>query len=325
MFELLCLILILIGLGLLLQYVISTVIPTQFLAGLGVLAILVFLYFLFREPDGRTVSILLSVLILALLGLFLYYLLRGGLKLTPSMIATVVALLWLLSTPLIANYVLGVEEQRALQLSALPDNGGPIVVLGQGTTRPNLRPTPPDQMQVQLTSRGDRIPYAAQLSRSLGGRTLIVSAGPHDGVVETRNNQSTPAIEANDIRTFLAVLGLVPNGSIIPEPTGTDIRTSAVSVRKLLDDNGLGNQIVLVTSALSMQRANQTFINLGMRVTPRPTDFHVLSGGTRARQTDTLRRLPELVPSPQALGLSIQAVGELLQTLRYRVLGWTPL
>lgn len=325
MFELLCLILILIALGLLIQYVIKSVIPTQFLAGLGVLAILVFLYFLFREPDGRTVSLLLSILVLALLGMFLFYLLRGGLVLNPSTIATVVAILWLLSTPLVANYVLGVEEQRALQLAALPDNGGAIVVLGQGTTRPNLRPTPPDQMQVQVTNRGDRLLYAAQLSRSLGGRTMIISGGPHQGVAETRNNQRADAIEANDIRTFLTVLGLVPNGSIIPENAGTDIRTSAVNIRRLLDTNGLGNQIVLVTSALSMQRANQTFSNLGMRVTPRPTDFYVLSGGTRVRQGDTLRRLPELVPSPEALGLSMQAIGELLQTLRYRILGWTPL
>lgn len=292
-------------------------------------------------------------------------LLLSGRKLTKAAKnAMLIALVLLaLGTLPIVSYTIAQElEMEGIELirpfTALP--GGArrvIVVLAHETTRAQLQPLrepPPQpaptvdrplgaeavqvlsQLPVQLTEKGDVLTYAAQLyqQEAAAGTNplLVVSAGPRRDRDRRDGESSEDASEARDAQRYLTTLG-VPAANIVTDNGGTTARRSAESVRRLLSDQGIpfGNQIVLVGSALNINRAALTYANIfsDSAIFARPADFYTLPPTdrlrTQVRDRDLTRRpiqVTDLVPSADSFCLASKAFEEYLTSFYYFLRGW---
>ena len=349
MFELLTQAIILLLLVSLVLYLVVSVVPRNLLTSLGGLALVAFLALAFLETDSELINTLVRLLFLPFtpLGLAIlllsWFLWKGAGKLIWLPWLPLV-LLWVFSTPLFATQLAEVVEQRALEMADDTANRAAptIVVLGNHTTRANLRPSPPDASQVQLSQNGEILYYAAQLYRwqinSANQPTrMIVSAGPRLQLKKDKDENRKAHIEARDVREVLTNLAVRSN-DIILEEGGDDIRESAEEVGKLLKEQSLGNNIALVTSALEIERAVKTFRREigkeieGINILARPTDFYTSlqlkrdgedeDNRGRERQSDLKYRLPELFPSADALSVTSRIIQELLLTIYYFLRGW---
>jgi uncharacterized SAM-binding protein YcdF (DUF218 family) len=195
---------------------------------------------------------------------------------------------------------------------------------------------------VQLTEQGDRLTYTArsyQAEQAAGNNPLVIVSAGSRPERQRRGNESRESIsEAEDAARFLTTMG-VPRDNIIVDANGDNVHDSAVNVRRILNDRNrniaFGNQLVLVTSAIEMSRAAQTFRRefetngQTLSVIPQPTDFQTIP------QEDTLRRrfsdqtivrrnfrLADLLPSIDALSLSSKVVNEYLSSIYYFLRGW---
>ncbi|WP_246828376.1 YdcF family protein [Ectothiorhodospira sp. PHS-1] len=118
-------------------------------------------------------------------------------------------------------------------------------------------------------------------------------------------------VEAHAMREFLVDLG-VPASAVWLETDSATTRGNAVYTAQLLEDRGL-ERVLLVTSALHMERALATFRAAGVEAWPAPTDFEV-----EPLPADLLRWLPDA----QALADSTRGLKEYLGLWVYRWRGW---
>lgn len=358
MFLLLTQILLWLLIGVTLWYILLSFIPRAYFTWLGGLLIFVFIVLAFFEPTNRTVSSVWSLLSLPLqpLGLVILLLasaLRNGYKKVVGnqvMIALIVLLIS--SLPVFSYWVAQQAEQSAVRSEEIrrgicqgfcptqtpadaAQRASAIVVLGQGATQPYGN-------QVELTSAGDRILYASRIYREQVQQNnrpvVIVSAGPRDEL-EGRQEDIN---EARDIRTILSNLG-IPSDSIVLEPRGTDARSSAQEVKRILDQRRLDNRVILISSALESRRAALAFEKLGVRTISRPADFvsyappstattpqtTTTPGTTPAQPANAPRRrirIRDFIPSVDALAVTTRVVQEYLTSVYYFLRGWlTPI
>jgi uncharacterized SAM-binding protein YcdF (DUF218 family) len=122
------------------------------------------------------------------------------------------------------------------------------------------------------------------------------------------------ASEAEFSRLLLREWGLPGNRVVIGERSRTTWE-NAIETRDWLSEQGLINKpVILVTSALHMPRAVETFRAAGVRVVPASTDIQVTA--------DTAPSLFKWIPSVSALGLTTRAWHELVGLHYYRWRGW---
>ncbi|MBW4417815.1 MAG: YdcF family protein [Myxacorys californica WJT36-NPBG1] len=308
-------------------------------------------------------------LLLILLLIALSDLIRGKALSSTGVILLRVAVpvLLILSLPAVSYFLAQRAEAEAIQdIQLVPEAalGGAervIVVLAQDTTRLQLRPglpapgttrarntnpgliPPPTPISasaynllidqpIQLTERGNRLIYAAELAREQGGR-VVVSAGSRPGRNVRAGESRESVSEARDAATFLRGRGVA---NILEDPNSPTVHDSAVNVRNLLQRNNVNynGQITVVTSALQMPRAaltfRQEFANQregAFSVLPRPTDFYTVPSGEALRnrvQGGDLRniQLSDILPSVDALELSSKVINEYLTSIYYFLRGW---
>ncbi len=311
-FVLLTQVLLWVVVGLFTWYVLLRALPKAFLGGLVIallLGVSALTFYRGAPAEGlfgdiwQLISIPFSPLglILIFLLIVLTELFRGGISKTGlTLLRVAIPLLLILSIPAVSYFLAQRSEAQALQITraapaeSLAGGRRVIVVLGQGTTRLQLRtpilpppaptPTPTTQapliqpvdpltkpaydilvkQPIQLTEEGDRLIYAARLYQeevSQGTNPLlIVSAGSREGRDRKEGDTRENTSEARDIVTFLQSQG-VPAASILEDNDSPTVHDSAVNVRKLLQARsiGFGNQLFLVTSAIEMSRAALTF------------------------------------------------------------------
>lgn len=298
------------------------------------------------------------------LGLVLLLVLLSGTKvstLVRRLIYLGLILLVLGSMPII-SYLLAQElEMEAIELVApAPDltGGGRrvIVLLGRDTTRTQLRPqqgAPPtdvtgveraispnqyqvlSQLPIQMTEHADRIVYAAQLYRENGAQAplIVVSAGRRSDRVQKEGERKEDISEARDIETMLTRTFGIPAGDILLDHDNGNTRNSAENTRRLLQDQQInfGNQIMLVGSALTMNREALTFREVfnDSRIIARPTDFFTLPRRERlglvAAGRDLVERnvqVTDILPTAEAFYISSQAIQEYLNSFYYFLRGW---
>jgi uncharacterized SAM-binding protein YcdF (DUF218 family) len=300
------------------------------------------------------------------LGLILLYVaFKGGIKSKWRLrsIQLVLFLLVLMSVPVLSYLAAQELEVEAVELIApVPalEAGARqvIVLLGRDTTRFQLRPrreTPPtnpppveralpenafqilSQLPIQMTEQGDRILYAAQIyqeeSRRGTNPLLIVSAGRRADRLRKEGESREDISEARDIQTMLTQSFGVPEGSILLDHEDGNIRRSAERVQKLIQDNqvNFGRQLILVGSALNMNRAALTFQQLfgDTRIIVRPTDFYTVPPPDRLRSIlqgrDRIERqlnVIDFLPTADAFHTSSKALMEYLNSLYYFIRGW---
>ncbi|MFB2880808.1 YdcF family protein [Floridanema aerugineum] len=326
--------------------------PRDYLAWLGALIVLLAVILALLTPNNGAVVQVWSILSLPLkpLGLSILLLLfglmgikKGGIpKDAERYVQIATALLLVFSIPIIAFLLVQlIESDSILALQAAAhrqDKVDAIVLLGQATTQQPFL----EANQIHLTDAGDRILQAAreydQQLRLGNDAFIIVSAGPRPGQ-RLNPNQPNPA-EAFTIARILRSLG-IPQSAIFIEPTGIDIRTSAEAIkRKYVDQGIISKRVILVASALNMQRARQTFAQLGISTIPSPATFYTFQAGGVPRvifatsqkdRCDTISvtfrnarevQFSDFMPNVDSLLLSTRVINEFWSSVYYFLRGW---
>jgi uncharacterized SAM-binding protein YcdF (DUF218 family) len=302
------------------------IIPKEYFTLMGALFLFAVIVMGFFLPSNQLVSSIWNVLSFPFkpVGaciLLLGFAIRNDLAKSKNQVLAALLILLLSSTPLFSNLLAQGAEQRAFTpQEAATRSASAIVLIGQGTTQPNI----PPRTQIQLTDTGDRILYTAQLYQQSGNDPLvIVSAGPRPNFQGSKE----PIIEGNDIRTLLIQLG-VPESRVVVDPKSTDLRGSAEASEKILRERGLANkQVFVVNSAVNSNRTRQTFKDVGLTNTiAKPTGFfRFQSGATSNNQKTTPQfnfQVDSLIPSVEALSVTTRVFEEFLSSIYYYLRGW---
>jgi uncharacterized SAM-binding protein YcdF (DUF218 family) len=359
--------------GIIAWFVLLKALPRAFLSLLVLLLIVTVLVLAFFQgpPTGsgtvleilwRIISFPFTPLGLALI--FLSLLLSGGKlsKLARRIVTAGLVIIALGMFPIVANFLAQELELEAIELvrplPPLPAGAQRVIVLlGQDSTRAFLRPprdsAPPPatetnrqlrldtlqivtQQPIQLSERGDRLTYAAQLYQQEvinGNRPVIlVSATTRADRQQKSGERKEDISEARDVQLFLSQTLGIPDARILLDHDSGSVRRSAEATQRLLRAQNInfGNQLMLVGTAMNLNRAVWTFGNVFPDATigARPTDFRALppSGNIqRLRGRDLIERqvqATDFLPSPEAFALSSEALEEYLNSLYYFLRGW---
>lgn len=225
-------------------------------------------------------AFLLPPLNLILLGTAGLLLLRSRPRLGKGLIAAALALLYLLSTTVVADALLGALETRPALPEVPHDKAGAIVVLGAGTYF-----NAPEYGGDTVKPLGlERLRYAARLHRATGIPILVSGGHPAGGTAEGLLMKA--ALE-NDFRVPVRWT----------ETASRNTYENARFAYRILKRAGI-TRIYLVTQAWHMPRAARAFEKAGFDVIPAPTGFT-----TRNRTTplDFLPRADNLLKSYYAM------------------------
>jgi uncharacterized SAM-binding protein YcdF (DUF218 family) len=211
-----------------------------------VLVLIKFLYITFLLPPG------LFIAAMTVLCLWLYRRKQHGVW----ALAILTGLLYLISTPLVGDYLMRSLENRYQPPSHV--SGDVIVMLGGGATAdtPNVHGT-----GHLLGFAANRLLTAAQL-HYITGVPVIVSGG---------QVFANTGKEAEIAEHILRGLG-IPANKIIVEGQSLNTTDNAKFTKAILDEQGFTRPI-LVTSAFHMERSVAQFTKYNMAVTPYPTDY----------------------------------------------------
>lgn len=168
------------------------------------------------------------------------------------------------------------------------------MVLGGGVKPANTIYSRPD-----IKNSADRVWFASQLFHA-GKAPLVVLSG---GVIPDGSLYS----EAEAMRILLLALG-VPDAAMIAEGQSLNTQQNAKFSYALLHKQGI-HRILLVSSALHMQRAETEFRHHGFNVTPAATDYNL----------EPLMGLKPYLPDTSALLDNTSAIKELAGQLFLRL------
>ncbi|HEY9703944.1 MAG TPA: YdcF family protein [Allocoleopsis sp.] len=232
-------------------------------------------------------------------------------------------ILLLSSIPFIAYKLAYQAELEAVQFTAqiqktykiAEEKPKAIVVLAQGTTKPNIAYRP----QIELTDTGDRLLYTAQLYtqevKDKNTPLIIVSAGLRPELSGNVNKIN----EGQDVAKFLGKFD-IPVSQILLDDNGIDFNKSASGVKKILNSKKLEDDpVFLVSSAYHIKRAYLTFANQGIKSIPKPCNFYTIQQKSNPSRTIIIN---DFLPSADALLLTNRIIQEYLTSIYYFIRGW---
>jgi len=207
------------------------------------------------------------------------------------------------SSPIIANWLASRLESQfpPVAVSSLAESEV-LVSLG-GALAPPVAP----RIQVELQGSSDRLLHAARVFKQGKTRRIYLTGGnvfPGYGVLG----------ESHYAKLVLEGWG-VPGNNIEIDDRSRTTYENAIETRNYLSEKGWINKpIILVTSALHMPRAVETFRAANIRVIAASTDVQV-TGRTGPAVFQWL-------PSAAALQLTTVAWHEMVGLWYYRLRGW---
>jgi uncharacterized SAM-binding protein YcdF (DUF218 family) len=150
---------------------------------------------------------------------------------------------------------------------------------------------------------GDRVLAGVALMKARRAPVLIFTGGrlPWNPEGETEGQ----ALQR------LAVEWGVPESQIVVTADAFNTEQEALAVDQRLGPSQ--RDIILVTSAFHMRRAQRTFEQHGLHVTPWPVDY---------KQTSDRLTLLDFLPQPQALNMSTHMMREAMGRLYYQLKWW---
>ena len=213
-----------------------------------------------------------------------------------------VCTLWFASTR-----VVGLQLIASLQdnFPAININEHPpadyVVLLGGGVIVPSGVGT-----ESQLGLAGQRVLHSFRLMKANVAPKMIISAGNVFG-------GSAAKSEAHYTAEILASWGINTDQMVLDSSSRTT-GENALFTEQLIEGK-VNPRLVLVTSSYHMPRAVAQFENLGLVVTPSPTNFvSTISEGEPL--------LPHLVPSTAGLSLTNTAIHEYVGLMKLRFEQW---
>lgn len=229
----------------------------------------------------------LSLLLLGGLGLMLW---RAHPRLSRVLLGVSLALLWLLSTPIVASHFLDSLAPEPQVLNGREADA--IVILGGGRIRNSVEY---GGDTINRLSQ-ERLRYGAQLARSLSKPVLVTGGSPEGESVSEA--QIMAAVLRDEYR--------------IPvrwqEGRSRTTRENALFSAEILHKAGI-QRIYLVTHAWHLARAIPEFERVGIKVTPAGTGYR-LEGESK---------LFDYIPNAQSLLQSYLASHEWIGRLWYRL------
>ena len=240
-------------------------------------------------------------LVLILLLVALFFVRRGMKRTATGLLLLAVGLLWLASTPFVAERLYQELESRYPPVPLADVPAGDCIVLLGGSVQAGLAP----RVDIEFNESVDRVYQAAQLHR----------AGKSPYVVATAGNQpwsTLPWDEADLLRDLLIEWG-VPQEAIFLEGSSRNTRENAVYSKHIIDSIKCETAL-LVTSAAHMPRAVAAFRAVGINVVPVSTDVRVTYNGGLS--------LLALLPDANALYMTSDAIREWIGQKVYAWQGW---
>lgn len=202
-----------------------------------------------------------------------------------------------LGNPIFSTFFARSVEWRYMPAAA-GNKADAIIVLAQGTL-----PADTPRQRVEVQDQADRVLYAATLYQQQAAPLIIVS-GSYS--------------QASSARTLLLELGVPSEAILVQDRSSNMITDAALTAPVLLAQNI--HRVLLVTSALQMDRANFIFSQLGLEVIPAPTDYRVTLRDWEALNAwhwqDVINKL---MPTTQALNQSAQVIWEYMALAFYRL------
>jgi uncharacterized SAM-binding protein YcdF (DUF218 family) len=241
-------------------------------------------------------SLLLPPLSLGLLGIAGLWLLRRKPRAGKSLLALSVALLCLLSTPIVANSLMHLLEKNVPPLQAATARGADaIVILGGGVYHDALE-YPGDTVNGLSL---ERLEYGAYLQRQTGLPILVTGGNPEGGTPEGILMQRTLQQEFK-----------VPVRWV--EARALDTAQNAQFSAALLKTAGV-RKVLVVSHAWHLPRARIAFEHQGLDFIAAPTRF------ASGRGQRTGAEFFDFVPQARALLKSHYALHELIGMLWYKL------
>lgn len=159
-----------------------------------------------------------------------------------------------------------------------------------------------------LNSSASRLTQAVELYKLGKLKKLLLSGG-------NGNILQAGVAEAENAKRYLIRLG-IPAADIIIEPKSRNTRENALFTKEILqkENNIAGKQLLLITSAFHMYRAEKCFTRIGLTATPFSVDFHAPS--------NLVFQISDLVPSPKAIEDWQLLIKEWVGTGVYRLRGY---
>ena len=245
-------------------------------------------------PMGVITVLILAAIIVRML---------GKVRTARTLIVLSVLVLIVCSSPFVAQRLAAYLEDQypPVTIAELPASNVAVVLGGL------LLPPLPPRNQIELVGSSDRLLHAARIYKQGKIKHIYLSGGNvFDGFA--------PKDESAYGQSLLEEWG-VPLNRI---GTGGESRTTyqnAIETRNYLSKNGWINKpVLLITSALHMPRAVETFRAAGVKVIPAATDIQVTTSTTPA--------IFGFLPSAGALQLTTRAWHELAGVWYYRYRGW---
>ena len=235
----------------------------------------------------------LNFLLLAALG---WMLLKRSPRLGKSLVTSSFALLYLLSSPLVADYLLGLLEKniKPVQVDDM-QRAQAIVILGGGVYR--------DAPEYGRDSAGAltlaRLQYGAHLQRKTGLPILVTGGNPDGGLAEAHIMRQTLVDQFNVPVKWIEARAF---------NTAQNARYSA----EILLPEGI-KKVLVVSHAWHLPRARYAFEKVGMEFLPAPTRF------TKQHQPGAAYSPFDFIPNARALEKSYFALHEVIGIVWYRL------
>ncbi|MBX2863082.1 MAG: YdcF family protein [Leptolyngbyaceae cyanobacterium MAG.088] len=338
--------------GLLVWYILTKIIPKQYLTWFGGVIVLLLIVASFANPNDESIGTIWRLLSLPLTPLGATILLLGSAisdgwgKVKGQQVAAALAILVITSLPIFSRYIVARSElevqqafaDRAAQCAEVCpaglqgprlDRTGAIVVLGNdaGDSKGTVAFQSASD-QAYNSTLVPRLIYASQLysdARQAGANPFVVVTADPGGTSEASQ------IKRQNMRTVLINNG-VPTENIRFESTGLNVHGTAERVDNFLRTQQVlparnnrseptDPRIMLVAPAMTMTRSALTFENMDMQVIAKPTDFYSVNTWSG---NDTFSRLPDIIPNVDALQLTSRYWDEVLTSTYYFLRGWLP-
>lgn len=216
--------------------------------------------------------------------------------------ATWFVLIALIIVVVLGNPIFSTFFTRSMEWRHMPITPGTqadaIVVLAQGTLSAE---TPRKRVEVQ--EQADRLLYAATLYQQQAAPLIIISGD---------YSQTASA------HTLLLELG-VPAEAMLLQSEASNMRADAELSAPVLALQNV-KHILLITSAIQMDRAFFLFRQLDVEVTPAPADYHVsLQDWETLTEWNWRSIVTKLMPTSEAFDQSVAVLWEYVGLTFYRI------
>ncbi|MBD3243924.1 MAG: YdcF family protein [Chitinivibrionales bacterium] len=220
--------------------------------------------------------------------------------LVTASVATTV--LFVFSLPATAYLLIRPLERRYPPPGTHP-RASAIVLLGGGGTAPS-----PPRRYPETSIFGDRLIHAARLYKQGHAPHVICTGGLFPLLHDSPFTEA-----ANNAHLLVNELG-VDSGAIVLADQSRNTREDVLGVVEALRRLDMPYKVILVTSAMHMERAMRLMEKQGIAAHPAPTDFHV--------DAVFQWKLFDFLPRADALAESALALHEYYGLVAYRILGW---